>query len=150
MKDTAAEHLVLVATIEALIAGHGLNEAILRENAYAEAGADAILIHLRKSTAYEMLSFVSEWRNRLPVVIVLTSYYRTPASTFRDAGISAAIWANHSLRAAAAAMRRVCDSIATQEGVAGIESHIAPLSEIFELLKYDELAAAEKQYLRPR
>ncbi|MET4348283.1 2-methylisocitrate lyase-like PEP mutase family enzyme [Bradyrhizobium sp. RT9a] len=97
VKDTVAENLVLVARIEALIVGHGLNEAILRAHAYADPGADAILIHSRKSTADEMLSFVSEWRNRLPVVNVPTTYYRTPVSSFRDAGISTVVWANHSL-----------------------------------------------------
>ncbi len=149
VKDTVAENLVLVARIEALIAGHGLNEAILRAHAYADAGADAILIHSRKSTPDEMLSFVREWRNRLPVVIVPTTYYRTPVSAYRNARISTVIWANHSMRAAAAAMRRVCDSIVAHESVASIESHIAPLNEIFELLKYDELALAEKRYLQP-
>ncbi|SFN77265.1 phosphoenolpyruvate mutase [Bradyrhizobium sp. Rc3b] len=149
VKDTVAENLVLVARIEALIAGHGLNEAIFRAHAYADAGADAILIHSRKSTADEMLSFVGEWRNRLPVVIVPTTYYRTPVSAYRDARISTVVWANHAMRAAAAAMRRICDSIVAQEGVASIESHIAPLSEIFELLRYDELALAEKRYLQP-
>ncbi|WP_183258046.1 phosphoenolpyruvate mutase [Bradyrhizobium sp. CIR48] len=149
VKDAVADNLVLVARIEALIAGHGLNEAILRAHAYADAGADAILIHSRKSTADEMLSFVTEWRNRLPVVIVPTTYFRTPVSAYRDARISTVVWANHSMRAAAAAMRRICDSIAAQESVASIESHIAPLSEIFELLRYDELAVAEKQYLQP-
>ncbi|APG14877.1 phosphoenolpyruvate phosphomutase [Bradyrhizobium japonicum] len=149
VKDTVAEHLVLVARIEALIAGHRLNEAILRAHAYADAGADAILIHSRKSTADEMLSFVTEWRNRLPVVIVPTTYFRTPVSAYRNSRISTVVWANHSMRAAAAAMRRICDSIAAQESVASIESDIAPLSEIFELLRYDELAVAEKQYLQP-
>nr|WP_036011931.1 phosphoenolpyruvate mutase [Bradyrhizobium yuanmingense] len=148
VKDTVAEHLLLVARIEALIAGHGLNDAILRAHAYADAGADAILIHSRKSTADEILSFVTEWGNRLPVVIVPTTYYQTPVSAYRDARISTVVWANHSMRAAAAAMRRVCDSIAAEESVAGIEPHIAPLSEIFELLRYDELALAEQQYLR--
>ncbi|WP_404655845.1 isocitrate lyase/phosphoenolpyruvate mutase family protein [Bradyrhizobium sp. USDA 336] len=52
-KDTVAENLVLAARIEALIAGHGLNEAILRAHAYADAGADAIFIHARKNTADE-------------------------------------------------------------------------------------------------
>jgi len=150
VKDKVAEHLLLVARIEALIAGHGLKEAILRAHAYADAGADAILIHSRKSTADEILSFVTEWGNRLPVVIVPTTYYRTPASAYRDARISTVIWANHSMRAATAAMRRVCDSIAAEESVATVERHIAPLSEIFELLRYDELAFAEQHYLRSR
>ncbi|MGY3545596.1 phosphoenolpyruvate mutase [Bradyrhizobium sp. USDA 4469] len=150
VKDTVAENLILVARIEALIAGHGLNDAILRAHAYAHAGAHAILIHSRKSTADEILSFVTEWENRLPVVIVPTTYYRTPVSAYRDARISTVVWANLSMRAAAAAIRRVCDSTVAEESVANIEPHIAPLSEIFELLRYDELAFAEQQYLRSR
>ncbi|MBB4374411.1 phosphoenolpyruvate phosphomutase [Bradyrhizobium sp. cir1] len=150
VKDVVGETLILVARIEALIAGHGLNEAIVRAHAYADAGADAILIHSRKSSADEVLSFATEWANRLPVVLVPTTYYRTPVSAYRDARISTVVWANHSMRAAAAAMRRVCDSIAAQESVASIESHIAPLTEVFDLMRYDELAASEKRYLQPR
>lgn len=45
LKDTVADDLVLVARIEAFIAGHGIDEAILRAQAYAGAGADAIVIH---------------------------------------------------------------------------------------------------------
>lgn len=150
VKDAVAEELVLVARIEALIAGHGMEEAIIRANAYATAGADAILIHSRKSTPEEILSFAGAWQNRLPVVIVPTKYYRTPASAYRDAGISTVIWANHSMRAAIAAMRRVCGRIAAEEGIAGIEPEIASLDEVFELLRYDELARAEARYIHPR
>lgn len=147
VKDTVADEMVLVARIEALIAGHGMDEAILRAGAYAAAGADAILIHSRKSTADEILSFASTWQNSLPVVIVPTKYYRTPVSAYRDAGISTVIWANHSMRAAIAAMRRVCGRILAEEGIAGVEADIATLDEVFELLKYDELARAEARYL---
>lgn len=150
VKDSVAGDLVLVARTEALIAGHGMDDAILRANAYAAAGADAILIHSRKDTAEEILSFAAAWRNRLPVVIVPTKYYRTPVSAYRDAGISTVIWANHSMRAAIAAMRRVCGRILAEEGIAGIEPDVATLDEIFELLKYDELARAEARYFHPR
>ncbi|WP_426413945.1 phosphoenolpyruvate mutase [Bradyrhizobium ganzhouense] len=147
VKDTVADDLVLVARTEALIAGHGLDEAISRAAAYAAAGADAILIHSRKSTAEEIISFATAWRNRLPVVIVPTKYYRTPVSAYRDAGISTVIWANHSVRAAILAMRHVCDRIIAEESIAGIEPNIAALDDIFELLRYDELAHAEARYL---
>lgn len=149
VKDTVADDLVLVARTEALIAGHGMDEAILRASAYAAAGADAILIHSRKDTAEEILSFAAAWRNRLPVVIVPTKYYRTPVSAYRDAGISTVIWANHSMRAAIAAMRRTCGRILAEEGIAGIEPAVATLDEVFELLKYDELARAEARYFHP-
>lgn len=150
VKDAVGEELVLVARIEALIAGYGMEEAMIRASAYATAGADAILIHSRKSTPEEILSFASAWQNRLPVVIVPTKYYRTPASAYRDAGISTVIWANHSMRAAIAAMRRVCGRILAEEGIAGIEPDVATLDEVFELLRYDELARAEARYFHPR
>lgn len=150
VKDAVGEELVLVARIEALIAGYGMEEAMIRASAYATAGADAILIHSRKSTPEEILSFASAWQNRLPVVIVPTKYYRTPASAYRDAGISTVIWANHSMRAAIAAMRRVCGRIVAEEGIAGIEPEVASLEEVFELLRYDELARAEARYFNPQ
>jgi phosphoenolpyruvate phosphomutase len=147
VKDTVADDLVLVARIEALIAGHGIDEALTRAHAYAEAGADAILIHSRKSEADEIFAFAGGWQNRLPVVIVPTKYYRTPVSAYRAAGISTVIWANHNMRAAVSAMRAVCGRIMQEESIAGIEGEVASLDDVFDLLGYDELAAAEERYL---
>ncbi|WFU37092.1 phosphoenolpyruvate mutase [Bradyrhizobium brasilense] len=150
VKDTVADDLILVARIEALIAGHDIDEAISRAHAYAEAGSDAILIHSRRTAADEIFAFARAWQNKLPVVIVPTKYYRTPVSAYRRAGISTVIWANHSMRAATAAMRQVCSRIVAEESTAGIEPAIATLDEIFELFRYDELADAEARYLSRR
>ncbi len=50
-KDSQADpDFVLVARVEALIAGWGLDEALRRAEAYHRAGADAILIHSRQSS----------------------------------------------------------------------------------------------------
>ncbi|MDI2110552.1 MULTISPECIES: phosphoenolpyruvate mutase [Bradyrhizobium] len=150
VKDTVADDLILVARIESLIAGHEIDDAISRAHAYAEAGADAILIHSRRTAADEIFAFTKAWQNKLPVVIVPTKYYRTPVSAYRKAGISTVIWANHSMRAATAAMRQVCSRIVAEESTAGIEPAIATLDEIFELFRYDELADAEARYLPQR
>jgi phosphoenolpyruvate phosphomutase len=147
VKDTVGNDLVLVARIEALIAGHGMDEALARAHAYADAGADAILIHSRKSVADEIIAFAAAWQNRLPVVIVPTKYYRTPVSAYREAGISTVIWANHSMRAAIAGMSEICGRIIAEESIAGIEGEVATLDEVFGLLRYGELAAAEERYL---
>lgn len=147
IKDTTGPDFVLVARIEALIAGHGLDEALTRAHAYAKAGADAILIHSRRAVADEILAFAKEWDNRLPVVIVPTKYYRTPVSAYRKAGISTVIWANHTMRAAIAGMRDICGRIRSEESIAGIEEQVAGLEELFSLIGYDELARAEEQYL---
>lgn len=146
VKDSVPQ-MVLVARIEALIAGYGLDEALTRASAYADAGADAILIHSRKSDATEILEFTRQWAGKLPVVIVPTKYYQTPVSAYREANISTVIWANHNMRAATAAMRATCGRIMAEESIAGVETEVASLEEVFGLLRYDELSAAEDRYL---
>ena len=54
----------IVARVEALIAGWGMDEALRRANAYAEAGADAILIHSKLSRPDEILQFAREWSGK--------------------------------------------------------------------------------------
>ncbi|KUM25929.1 phosphoenolpyruvate phosphomutase [Mesorhizobium loti] len=148
IKDTISDpEFVLVARIEALIAGHGQEEALTRAHAYADAGADAILIHSRKSNPDEIFAFTRAWQNRLPVVIVPTKYYRTPVAEYCAAGIATVIWANHNMRAAIAAMRDVCGRIMRDGAIAGVEGDVATLEELFDLMNYDELAAAEERYL---
>lgn len=65
----------VVARTESFIAGRGLTEALKRAEAYYRAGADAILVHSKISTADEVLAFMTEWRNTCPIVVVPTTYY---------------------------------------------------------------------------
>ena len=44
------KNIVLIARVEALIAGWGMEEALKRSYAYEEAGADAILIHSKEKS----------------------------------------------------------------------------------------------------
>jgi phosphoenolpyruvate phosphomutase len=137
----------IVARVEALISGWGLDEALSRAEAYHEAGADAILMHSKQSTAVEILAFMREWDNRCPVVIVPTTYYGTPTDRYRDAGIGAVIWANHNLRASINAMRETSRQIHDDESIAAAEGRIATMGEVFKLAGNAELSAAEKRYL---
>ena len=140
----------IVARIEALIAGWGLDEALKRAEAYHAAGADAVLIHSKKSGPEEILAFAREWANRCPVVIVPTTYYATPTERFRDADISLIIWANHNLRASITAMRDLSKRIHAEETLVGIERNVAPMAEVFELAGNKELAEAERKYMAAR
>ncbi|MGE0745210.1 MAG: phosphoenolpyruvate mutase [Rhodospirillales bacterium] len=137
----------LVARIEALISGWGMEEALRRAEAYHAAGADALLVHSKMSSATEILGFMKEWGDRCPVVIVPTTYYGTPTEAFRDAGVSTIIWANHNLRASINAMRETCRAIMREESVVAIEGKIATVKEIFDLVGNKELTEAENRYL---
>ena len=47
------------------------------------------------------------------------------------------------MRAAIAGMQNICGRIIAEESIAGIEGEVATLDEVFGLLRYGELAAAE-------
>jgi phosphoenolpyruvate phosphomutase len=148
MKDSQMDdHFVVVSRVEAFIAGWGLQEALRRAEAYRQAGADAILIHSKKSDSAEIEAFMKEWGGRLPVVIVPTKYYAVSTERFRDMGVSVAIWANHNLRASIAAMQKTSRQIYQDESLVNVEGGVAPLEEVFRLQGAKELAAAEKKYL---
>ncbi len=147
-KDTQTDpDFCIVARVEALIAGWGMEEALRRAEAYRIAGADAILIHSKLARPDEILTFAREWGGRAPLVIVPTKYFSTPSEVFRKAGISTVIWANHLVRSSAAAMQTVARDIHDHQSVANIESRIATVEEIFRLQDADEYSAAERLYL---
>lgn len=147
-KDTQEDpDFCVVARVEAFIAGWGLSEALKRAEAYHNAGADAILMHSKISTADQVLSFMKEWGDTCPVVIVPTMYYDTPTQVFADAGISLVIWANHVLRASITAMQAAAAKIHAEQSLAGIQREIVPVKEIFRLQNAAELKEAEKLYL---
>jgi phosphoenolpyruvate phosphomutase len=141
------EDFVLVARVEALISGRGMKEALTRAEAYREAGADAILIHSKLPTASEIFTFAEHWANRAPLVIVPTTYYATSTDLFRQAGIAAIIWANHSLRASITAMRETTRRIFEDQSLMEIEGRVANVKDIFALVGNAELEAAEQRYL---
>ncbi len=137
----------LIARVEALISGWGMDEALRRAEAYHAAGADGILIHSKIAHADEVLEFRREWGDRCPVVIVPTKYHATPTGDFRDAGIAMVIWANHNLRASITAMRETSRAIHDSESLSAIETQVATVADVFELAGNDELAQAEARYL---
>ncbi|WP_322094505.1 phosphoenolpyruvate mutase [Paraburkholderia bannensis] len=141
------ENFSIVARVEALIAGWGMDEALKRAEAYRQAGADAILIHSKLSKADEILTFAREWAGRGPLVIVPTKYYSTPTDVFRKAGISTIIWANHQIRAAVSAMQAVTKTIYDTQTLVDVEDRIATVNEIFRLQDADEYSEAENRYL---
>ncbi len=138
---------VVVARVEALIAGHGMEEALRRGEMYRKAGADAILIHSAQRHPNEILGFKKEWGDRLPVVIVPTKYYTTPTDVFREYGFSVVIWANHQMRSAITAMQATARRIFVDQHLMNVEEEVAPLAEVFRLQGEKELEEAEKLYL---
>lgn len=148
VKDAQSDpDFCLVARLEGFIAGWGLEEMLRRAEACDAAGADALLIHSRKSSPEEVLAFAAAWHGRCPLVLVPTTYYGTPVEVFEEAGISLVIWANQNVRSAIAAMQETSRRIFAERSVRDIEDAIVPVKEVFRLQQADELLEAEERYL---
>ena len=147
-KDTQTHpDFSIVARVEALISDLGMDEALMRAEAYADAGADAILIHSKKREGDEIIEFLNKWDHRVPVVLVPTKYYRTPTKDLHDAGASLVIWANHNMRSAMTAMRDTCQTIMQDQSLVAVEPEVATLVDVFAMAGNEELEKAEEVYL---
>lgn len=137
----------VIARLEAFIAGWGLDEMLRRAEAYAEAGADGLLIHSKLRMPDQILAFAEAWHGPCPLVIVPTTYYSTPVEVFEKAGITLIIWANHNMRACITTMQRTCRQIFSERSLCTVEDQIVPVKEVFRLQNAQELLQAEERYL---
>ena len=141
--------LVIIARTEALIADLGLDEALRRGMAYAEAGADLLLVHSKRKTPDEIVAFCQRWQGPIPLTIVPTAYPDLTEEKARALKkIKIMIYANHAIRAAVGAMRATFAQIRRDRGIHRIDQQIASVEDIFELQRVSAMKAAEKKYLR--
>jgi phosphonopyruvate hydrolase len=145
----ATEDIIVIARTEALIAGRGQDEALRRGAAYAEAGAEAVLIHSKQKTPDEILAFCRAWSGRVPLVLVPTSYPQLRFVDIASLGkVGLIICGNHAIRAAVAAMRNVFRRILAEGGIAGVEKDIAAVADVFALQGDKRMRELEKAFLR--
>jgi len=144
------EHgVVVIARTEALIAGLGLDEALRRGAAYAEAGADLLLVHSKQKTPDEIVAFTERWPGTIPITLVPTAYPDLTEEKIRALGkISIVIYANHAIRAAVTAMREAFAQIRRDGGIHNVDRQIASVEDIFDLQRVGAMKAEEKKYLR--
>ena len=109
---------MVIARLEAMIAGLGEEEALKRAKAYIEDGeVDGIMIHSKEKSPDEVLSFLESYkkmslsRKHVPVVVVPTTYNSISEEELAKAGASVCIHANHLIRAAYPSMMEVAESI---------------------------------------
>ena len=141
---------VIIARTEAFIAGWGKQEALSRAHAYAEAGADAILIHSKAATFDEELrDFAASWDVPCPLVAVPTTYADITAQDLAAAGFQFVIFANQTLRAAVTGMRSALATLKQEGRPAAVDKQIVTLPEIYDLVGVPALQANEKKFLVP-
>lgn len=144
-----SESFVVIARVEALIAGRTQAEALERAGRYVEAGADCILIHSKASAPDEIIEFVEAWDRETPLVLVPTTYPSLTEPDIRELGkVKLVIYANHPLRAAVQAMESVLKEIKSSGGTHTLDEMIVPMSRIFEIQGVPEMKRMQAKFLR--
>lgn len=138
---------VVIARTEALIAGWGMTEALRRAEAYAEAGADMILMHSKAPTAAEVLEFMRLWDRPTPIVVVPTLYPGVTWEELEGAGVKLVIWANQVLRSAVRGMETALGVLRQARRLDALAPHIVPLEEIYRLVGVDDFKRIETEFL---
>lgn len=136
-KAQVTDDFMIVARIEALIAGKGIEEAIKRAKAYIEAGADGIMIHSRHKDGKEIREFCDEFKKlerQVPLICVPTSYNHFTEDELQAMGFSIVIYANHLLRAAYPAMKQTAETILQNSRSLEVDKQCLSISEILRLI----------------
>lgn len=136
-KAQVSNQFSIIARIESLILGKGIDDAIGRATTYIDAGADAIMIHSKEETPQELFQFCAEYRNleyRVPLVAVPTTYNIVTEEQLMESGVQVVIYANHLLRSAYPGMRKVAESILQHGRANEAEEHCLPIADCLALI----------------
>jgi phosphoenolpyruvate phosphomutase len=139
---------VVIARTEALIAGWGMEEALLRGRAYADAGADMVLIHSKSKTPDEVLGFAKLWdRPNTPLVCVPTIYKDTKVEELHKAGFKLIIMANHAIRSSIKAMTETLQTLKKEMYTGSVEDKVVPLTRVYQLVQVDKMSKEEAAFM---
>jgi len=140
---------MVIARIEALIAGWGQEEAQMRAHRYADAGADAIFIHSKSKDPQEIIEFVNHWDIDAPLVLTPTIYSSLREQEIKELKkVKMVIYANHGMRAAIKAMETVFAKIRKDGGIYDIEEFLVPVNHVFGLQGVPRMKENENKFLR--
>lgn len=142
------ENFMIFARLESLIAKHSIYEAMIRAEAFLQAGADGILIHSKaKVDSDEIFEFAKRFReiSDKPLICVPTSYNHVYDTDLASRGFNVIIHANHLLRASLLAMQKATDAIERAGRSVELDNEISQVKDIFKITGYDKIGKTSWQ-----
>jgi phosphoenolpyruvate phosphomutase len=136
-KSQVSNEFMIIARIESLILGNGLDDAILRAEKYIAAGADGIMIHSKKTDPTEIFEFCKMYQkldNKAPLFAVPSTYDSVTEKELIDNNIDLVIYANHLIRSAYPAMLKTAESILLHERGKEASENCLSIKEILDLI----------------
>jgi len=136
-KAQRTKEFMIIARIESLILEKGMENALLRADAYVQAGADGIMIHSRKKDPAEIFEFVEKFRAKdktTPLVVVPTSFNTVTEEEFGQRGINIVIYANQLTRSGFPAMQKAAVTILENHRAKEADDMCMPIKDILTLI----------------
>ena len=152
MKTKTTKDFLIIARLESLIAGLGMNETMMRAEKYINAGVDGIMIHSKLKEPSEVLEFIPKFEalckklGRRPYLIAVpTTYNNISDDELIKSGVDIIIHANHLLRAAYKSMMDTATLISNSRRSYESDSNISSVKEIFSAVGYDKIIERDKE-----
>ena len=129
---------MIFARIESLIAGAGVDDALMRAAIYIEkGGVDGIMIHSKQKDGQEVFDFMARFREQwpdIPIILVPTTYNQFTEAEFAARGANIVIHANHLLRAAYRAMSETAECILEHGRSKEADDLCIPIKQVLTLI----------------
>ena len=140
-KAQRTKEFMICARIESLILEQGMDDALTRAFAFADAGADAIMIHSRRKDPSEIQEFIENFRSKdkhTPIVLVPTSFNSITEEEWKERGANIIIYANQLMRAQVPAMQKAAKIILESHRAEECDSMLMPFKDIIRLIPAEE------------
>ena len=140
-KAQRTKEFMICARIESLILEQGMDDALTRAFAFADAGADAIMIHSRRKDPSEIQEFIEKFRSKdkhTPIVLVPTSFNSITEEEWKERGANIIIYANQLMRAQVPAMQKAAKIILESHRAEECDSMLMPFKDIIRLIPAEE------------
>lgn len=132
----------IVARVESLVAGLGIAETLQRGSRYADAGADAVVIHAKTKCDKQVIEVARRWEHSTPLVLIPTMYPSLSIDQIESYGsVRFVIYANQGIRASIGAAETALRQIQVDRHAGRVDQWIAPLDQL--LGTQQELLAQE-------
>jgi phosphoenolpyruvate phosphomutase len=128
---------MVIGRIESLILDKGMSDALMRSDAYVDAGADGILIHSRKPTPDEVFTFAKLFKSKhpdVPLIAIPSTYSHVIETELEASGFNVVIYANQLIRASCQAIEKVLKQILDDQTAFSSERDMINLRKLLEII----------------
>tara|TARA_B100001964_G_scaffold240658_1_gene310969 strand:+ start:1855 stop:3549 length:1695 start_codon:yes stop_codon:yes gene_type:complete len=143
---------MVIARLESLIAGLGIDDAVMRAKKYIESGVDGIMIHSKNDSPDEVIEFAKLYDemckpfDRRPILVcVPTTYNLITDAELAKYGFNVIIHANHLLRASHRAMLTTSEVILSNDRGFEAEPWCVALSKVFAQVGFDQVKSKDRE-----